>query len=460
MEENKKTIFMTIGRGMTARDLLLNDFAKILGSKYRVVILTPGYLDKEFLEKFSSFIIEPLYQRPLSPVKRRIEGIFIALHKSLIYNPTVDIRSRYDFLSVHSPVKFKNFRYFIQKYIFGKFFQRNLIRNFLKKLDALIFPCRLYDKMIKRYNPELVFITSIADDNETALLRNCKHLGIKSVAMPKSWDESSNYGYREKTDKIIVWSEYIKEEILKFQAYKESQIAVIGIPQFDYYKNIKLPSHEEFCGKFGLDPSKKIIFYGSEGPFSGKDHIAPFLKKKIEGGILENHQILIRPHFSYKSDEERFLDSIDNKIVFMDRFHRPSDFKDRTELSLEPVINLMCEIKYSDAAIIGPSTLFLDALANGKNAILYSFDERENTPLGESIKRFYEALWFKEILKLGAFALARNKEELLEKIKAIEENPKINESERNLMIERFCYKIDGQSGRRLFEVLDKSLSEK
>lgn len=196
--------------------------------------------------------------------------------------------------------------------------------------------------------------------------------------MPKSWDESSKFGYREKADRLIVWSQYMKEEALKFQGYKNSQILMTGIPQFDYYKNLKLPNREEFCRQFGLDPSKKIIFYGSEGPLNKKDHIVPYLEDKIKEGVLENHQILIRPHFSYESDIRRFQGMADKKYIFLDIFSKPSNFKDRTELSLGPVINLMCEIKYSDAAITGASTLFLDILANGKNAILYWFDDYFN----------------------------------------------------------------------------------
>ncbi len=451
---NKKTIFLTIGRAMTARNLLLNDFGRLLSEKYQVVIFTPAFKDREFNEKFSKFIIEPLYQRKRNSFARELEKFFVGIHKALIYNSTVELRTKYG-LNCRSDVKFKKIRHTMQKYVLGKFFQYDFIRDFFKKLDSIFFRCDLYNDVIDKYNPSLVFITNIGDDDEVDFLRNCKAKGIKSVGSPKSWDETSKLGFREKTDRFVVWSDYMKEEALKFQSYREKEIAIAGVPQFDYYKNLNLPTREEFCKKYGLDPSKKIIFYGSEGMANEHDHIALFLREKIKDGTLKNHQILIQPHFSYKADIDRFLDSVDDEIVFIDKFYRPSNFKDHTELSLDNVKNLMCEIKYSDAVITGTSTLILDAIANGKFVIIYNFDDREDLPYKDSVKRYLDALWFREILKIDLDNVVNSRDELIEKIKKVETEPSYKQAEREKLIERFCYKIDGQSGQRLFNIIDK-----
>lgn len=463
---NRKTIFIPISRAGHARNLLFSDFFNLLSNKYRIVFLLSDQ-DTEFKERFCKYDIETLFKRRLTPLKKKLETIFKSIHRALIFNPSSEVFAGLgrgtsvsgELLANGELVRYKRVRYFLAKQVFGKLLARKIIRSFFKYLDKKIFTCNLYDKLIDKYKPSLVFITSIGSDDQIALLRNCQKHDVQSVGMAGSWDNISKWGFREKVNLFAVWSAYMKNEALQFQGYKENEVIIVGVPQFDHYIEPNIYSKDEFIKKFKLDFAKKTILFGSEGPICTEDpYIVSFLQQKIKDGTLFGYQVLVRPHFNYKErDTSRFVPFVDNETVFMDIFYQTSQFKDGTSISLDTAINLIAEIRYCDVAITSTSTLVLDIIANGKQPILYSFDEDKNKPFKESTRRLYDSLWFREILKFGLDNMANSEEELIEKIKELTTNPDKDLAKREKLIERLCYRVDGSGGKRLFEVIDNYL---
>lgn len=453
MEKQKKTIFMTVNRAIIVRNIILNPAFQEFASHYRIVLFSPQFEDKQLKEMCSNCKIEQLFERKLTPFQRKLEQLFISLHKSLIYNPTIQVCSEYG-LMLRNPVRFKRLRNNIEKYFLGRFLSHEPVRRFFKWMDRKIFPCNLYDDVIDTYKPDAVFVTAIGSDDEIAFLRNCKAKGVKSIGMAMSWDNLSKSGFREKTDHFILWSDYMKEEALRFQGYQENELTIVGIPQFDNYVGESVEDKKTFFQRFGLDPQKKTIFFGSEGPVCPDDpYIVSFLATKIKDGTLSEYQILVRPHFAYKKDIERFLPFVDKRYVFVDSFYGSSQFKDGTSLDLSTVKNLSLEIQYSDVSITSTSTLVLDILANGRLPLLYNFDKDKTLHFRDSIRRLYDTLWFREIRAIGLDNMANSEEELVSKIKEFAQNPEKEEKKRSELIERFCYQLDGKSGKRLFECL-------
>ncbi|MCK5211068.1 CDP-glycerol glycerophosphotransferase family protein [Candidatus Parcubacteria bacterium] len=455
----KPIIFITTNKAIIVRNLFLNKHIDIIKEKFDIVIFTSHYKDNEFLKHFKGYNIEKLHQIQYPKFKKKMLALFKSFHKGLIYNPTVELATLYGtwYSGVaRGDVKFKFLRIFIQKYIFGTILNNTFCRDLFKSIDRLIFRCYKYDAIINKYRPELIMITNISDDMEIDLLRNCKRKNVKSVAMTKSWDNVSKWSFREKADKFMAWSDYMKDETLQFQDYKAKDIEIIGIPQFDYYKNLVIPAKDEFMEKYKMNQNKKTIFFGSEGPVCTSDpYIVSFLKQKIKQGVLKNYQIFVRPHFSYKGDEDRFKNLVDNITVFMDLDYKRSNFKDKTELSLSNVVNLTSGIVHSDIAITNASTLVLDIAANGKYPILYNFDEDKSIPFKDSTKRLYKSLWMREILKMNLDNLVDNEKELIAKIKEVENNQNFKKQELENLVKRFCYKVDGKSGERLFQFIEK-----
>jgi hypothetical protein len=462
MSNQKPTIFLTIDRGMVARNILLNDFFVRLKEKYQVVVFSPMSDDREFTDLFADkdVFFEKLVRHKMS----KMENIFYALHKALIYNPTVQIKTRHsiDFKNKQKETFWKLFKYYFQHIVFGFFLSKvRILREWLKKIDALIYNKNYYQVFFDKYKPIAIFVTNISSDDEIYLLRAAKKNNVLDFGMTKSWDNFSKAGFREKTSNLIVWSDYMKDEAVWFQCYKPEEIVILGIPQFDIYYQVKEKNtKKEFVGIYGLNISKKLILFGQEAPTASPDD--PYIVETIKDWIIKNNknwQILVRPNFSYKKAASHFEHLIDNQIVFMDLLNKPSRFKDEWDMSWEHLWRLAMSMRFSDVVVTSTSTLALDALASDNKVICYSFDKDKNKPYGESIKRLYQTMWFRDLKQYGlAKNIVNNEKELIEMLEdVLEKKKRDDESWRKRIIDRFCYLVDGQSGQRIFAYLDKKI---
>jgi len=277
------TIFITISRGGTARNILKSDVYKILKeSGNRIVILTPAYQDERFLKEFDYPNV--FFENLIEPEWTFLDRIMVGLHKTLIYNRNIELWDKYGYME-----KTNIWRYRIKKAIFFPLSRIKFLRRAIRWADKMLIKDRYYKELFDKYRPDLVFSTSVMEDADVFVLKQARSRKIFTIGMAKSWDNTSKMSFRVKTDKLIVWSQYVKNESLEFQGYKEKDIIVCGIPQFDFYAGDELKmTREEFFSLIGADPNKKLIFFGSSGGKACPDdaEIVEIISKAID-----NHDI-------------------------------------------------------------------------------------------------------------------------------------------------------------------------
>ena len=184
-----------------------------------------------------------------------------------------------------------------------------------------------YAKYFDKYKPDLVFSTSIINHFDTDILKEAKRRNIKTVALPRSWDNLAKVLFRVEPDLFLVQNEVMKRHAEKYQAIPSRKIKVVGFPQFDMYhdKSIIL-SKEDYYRLKNFDPKLPILFLGSEGIWSKCDeNIFEQIITDRDKGLISKCNILIRPHFSGATSHnfQRFAD-YDN--VYIDDKFRKSDF--------------------------------------------------------------------------------------------------------------------------------------
>lgn len=456
---NKKTLFITINRAIIARNILSNNHFIAFAKEYNIVAFVPPHIDKEFINMFQHNIsFEILQKRNLTGWKQILDNFFISLHKACIYNDTIELRTKYGLLK-RDKVKGKWIRHFIQKYVFGYGIGKsNMFKKLLHTIDTYIFFHKpMYTDFIKKYNPSLVFITNIASEEEIQLLVDCQKQGIPSVGMVKSWDSTSKFGFRGRVDHVAVWGEYMKKEFIQYQQYKESDISIVGIPQFDSYSQPPIISKKVFFQTFNLDESRPFIFFGSEGPVcEDEEYVIDCLLQAIQtkGSSLYNFQLFIRPHFGYKHQIDRFISYATHPNVVVDTMYSPSTFPDGMEYTLSSINNMHAAMIYAHAVITSASTLVLDAIANGVYPILFAFD-KEQIDYKDSVERLYQTAWFKEIEKMGLQHKAFSKDLLIDMTANVSKKRQQYQKNMESTIRYFCYAIDGKSGSRLTQLLRK-----
>ena len=209
----KPTILLTIIRSMTARNLLQNDFYRILRERFRIVILTPAASDPRFVEEFGhpNVRFEYFDEKSHSPA----DVFFLGLHKYLIYSKYIALKLRYGIRALTRPEDLSLSRYYALSALFIPLSKVRFLRELVRFIDYQFFQraeVEEFMRLIDRERPSLVISTSISSNIESALIKAARKRGVPAVGMPKSWDNASRAGWRTKADILVVRNEFRIEQ--------------------------------------------------------------------------------------------------------------------------------------------------------------------------------------------------------------------------------------------------------
>lgn len=297
-----KKICFVIPDGIGIRNYLYSELVEHLQHKNCEIILLHAISSDAITEinrihktKFKSYKLpvykESYYQKYLREVicyARLLHNTKITANNTILdnWNPNMSNFKKRVFyklvevLGKHSSKKYKRILKLEEKY---------------KK--ALIKGCKSQTKLLKSINPDVIFSTHQRSMNAVPLISAAQQMGITSVGAIFSWDNLPKARLTIRTNKYVVWSNYMKNELkLYYPEINEEEIAITGTPQFEFYYNNKfILDKKVFYNRYKLDASKKIIC------FSGDDKLtSPFDPNYLED-IAEtikkeklNIQILLR----------------------------------------------------------------------------------------------------------------------------------------------------------------------
>ncbi len=443
-----KTVFVTIARASLARNILQTGIVRRLtDAGHKIVLLTPAWQDEKFVKLFShpQIAFEPLK----TPARTGWDRFLIGFHVGLIYNATSEIVARYGTYH-HSETNL--FKWLSHKIVFTPLSHVRFLRDFFRWLDEKTRPDRDNGPLFDKYHPDLVFATNIMEDPDSFIVREAKRRGVPTIGMPKSWDNLSKMFMRSKPDQLIVWSEYMKGEAVKFQNFKRDDIRALGIPQFDIYFNREgLPTREAFLKQVGLEPGRKLVLFASEAKLSPPDpEFVDMLAKAIEDGRIPNAQLLVRPHFGFHRDPPRFDPFRGRPHVAVDTLYTANPvFYDQADYSIEHWQRLACSLIYADVVVTTFSTMTLDATACGTPAVNVMFDGRTPKPYRESIMRWYDTEHYLPVSATGAAVRADSESALIDAVNRCLQDRGIQMEGRERLKKEFIEPFDGKAGERI-----------
>lgn len=330
---------------------------------------------------------------------------------------------------------------------------KNFIRFlFLKtKVDVEI------NKIFDIYKPKCVFTPSMIDNEfDAQFAKVAKQRSIKLIGMVRSWDNFNNHGLLSVVpDVLYLQNKFLTEAVEKFQAInlKKIKYEVIGLPHYDDYydPSFYIKSKEDFFKSMDLDVTKRLILLGGSDFYYSEDSLPKTINEFIDSGDVSETQVIFRPHPSSIFDIKDFgLENL--KHVSLDDAFRGGKFKDK-----EKFINLMF---HSDIIVNIASTLSIDAAVFDKPAICINFDN-PNKELSkyEKVGRLYDTFdHYERLVSTNGVVLPESKGELLECINNYLENSALNKEGRYKIIEEFVSPFDGESGRRLSNLLSSDMN--
>lgn len=449
-----KTIFIIIGRGFLVRNFLRSGVLEILKkSSLRVVILFPltkGHKDvpeslrSEFegenvvIEGISRYSIGGLY------------GLYARIVRFCVYSKTT-----WTYCLVwgkrSSKKERSKIRVYLERILVFPLSRIAFFKTIARFIEEKFFVHNFFGEYFEKYQPSLVFSTSIISTPDILLMKEARRRGVKAVSMVKSWDNVAKFFYRVAPDKLLVQNELMRDAADKLQNFDKSKIRVVGFPQFDKYidKSIILP-REEYFSRIGLDPDRKLIFFGSEGVWAPyDDSIAEMLSNAVVNDrLVKPCSLIIRPHFTdFKNDRfDRFANTKNVKVD--DNYHISDFFLDNWDPSNEESRLFINLLFYADLMVTTTSTLTLDAACFDKPIINVAFNILYKD--GKDISDlFYNKDHYKWVLDTGAVDLVGSESELFDSVNKYLLNPELKRNERKELVKKLCYKIDGKSSQRI-----------
>lgn len=442
-----RTIFITCFFNLVVRNVLATDFLRALKSQkdLRLVLLIPEGKKDFFQKEFGgdNVVLEEVSFRPLS----RINLFFHVWSWNLLSTRSKKIHKLVQLGKDHNYL-----RYLINSLIAwsGKF---SPVRRLFRWLDSRLIPGGGVDYLFEKYEPKAIFASDIQDlraqeYSDAYFIREARRRGVFCVGMSRSWDSMTTKGLlRTLPDLLVVQSENIKDQAIKYHNVPAGIIEVVGTPHYDFYLTGKRKSREDFFKGFDLDPAKKLVLVAlSSDIWTGDANNNPYLLKAFTD---PDSQVIARfPIFGG-------VDLGDLKLppnVVLDAPRHTAKLEEAF-LSREDDEHLADLLYHSDLVVTGPSSIVLDAAIFDKPTVLVGFDGEKSKPLWASLRRYYEYEHQQAVIRMGDLKIAKNRDELVSLVRHYLVNPQDGRSGRRRVAESVCYRLDGKAGFRLADVV-------
>ncbi|MDB4992173.1 MAG: hypothetical protein JWL75_418 [Parcubacteria group bacterium] len=334
----------------------------------------------------------------------------------------------------------------------------------LRKVTRATHRSKLFAPLMKKYQPDLVFLPTIFAHNDIRLLKWCADHDVPTIGMIKSWDNLIGKDpLLVWPDRLIVHNELVRELAWSMHRFPYDRIFIGGIPQMDVYAQpATIPSRTELFEKYHLDQNKRLIMYTAVGRLISYHEleVITYLADVVHA-LAEPSQLLVRLHPAYPSDDAS-VEAIPGITVVRpgmagaERNPLRFDFEFRDE----EVRDLMGMLAHSDVIIQSGSTTAIDAACFDTPIISLGFDGyAKNVREEESASRLLKKDHFARIVATGGTRAVYTPAELEEALTAYLANPALDHAGREKIVSEQCYKLDGKSGERIGSYISSVISE-
>lgn len=457
----KKTVFIVVTRGFIVRNILRTGvLSKIRAKGVRIVIMLatmgrelPHELQSEF-ERFEGVEVIGVPDVRLGSWRGKVHRVFIFFASRFLYSG-----SSRNYILIGNSRKLKRSAaaayldtalYFILGHIPGR-------KRIARWMEQNVFTGHTYADLFEKYRPQLVFSTSIYSKVDIEFMKEARERGIATVSMPKGWDNVTKHIYRFVPDRIITQNEAMKRDMVRYQDVPAERIVVTGFPRFDWYRQPEmLLSREETFRRLGLDPQRRLLFFGSEGVWAPNDHmVAVAIAKHIQkDGFAKACCLLARPHFTDVASP-RFTEALSgySHVKVDDNFTRSEFFLDNWDPSVEESRLFVSAVHHCDVMITVASTLALDAACADKPVVLAGYNVLYNDTGTDLSKHLYESDHYRQVTATGAVTVAKNDSELFAAIDSALREPARQAAEREVLRGALCYRVDGHASERVADAV-------
>ena len=344
----------------------------------------------------------------------------------------------------------------------NKIFNSYLLNKYCKFEEKKFYPAHpSYLNQLKSNESKILFTTNSHLPNERELLSAAHQLNIPTIGFIKSWD-NVHKGIHSRPNKIAVWNDINKKELVDIEKYNPEDVFVTGPPQFDpYFKKDILIKKQEYFMKIGLQHDRPTILFATLGDFGlqiDESHWLDTLIDQIQKGYIKgNPQIICRLHpwsklelfQKYASIPWVKLSYIKNHIPALGWYMNQEEVKDMANM-----------IAHSDLVISPGSTVLLEAAIFNKPTLYPTFHDLQPERASQYFNTWQLGKHFERIKNLDLVPIIDDSKHFSSIINKSFENTNWYSDQRKQLVRDYIQFTDGNSTKRLADtVLDLANSQ-
>lgn len=330
------------------------------------------------------------------------------------------------------------------------------VAPYLEKLFTAYGDTANYGEIIATERPNVAVFSRLFFCDEIPLMRAAVQAGVPTVGAVASWDNLTTKGpLLPRMGKLLVWNDLLKDEAIRYHAYRPQDLIVTGAPHHDivFADRKQFASRSAFFASLGLDPKKKLITYAGEDPVISPD--VPAYVEQIADWVRNDRfsvpcQLLVRPHPQDDLSRYEYIRQLPG-IVF-DLPGTPSD-KYWMDMSRRDLVHLCETLMHSDVIANVTSTIVVDAAFFDTPSVCIGYGYTHPKTYFNSPMRFFEMDHFKYVLDDGATRVVESAEELRAAIDRYLIEPGLDREGRARIARRISHFDDGRSGVRTAEAI-------
>lgn len=324
-------------------------------------------------------------------------------------------------------------------------------------------------QLIDKYKPMAVWSTHPFLESEWPILWHSEKRGIPLLASIHSWDNITTRGpLFFQFDRILVWSELMKKELLKTQpTTKPESIIPVGSPQHDtFLDETQFMSREAFFKENGLDPDRPLILFAGGGrSYPDEPELLASVVQSLENSdFINSPQLWIR--FYGDDAHMKSLPKVTGrKGVFWEKATPEFWGAFRIEKTwssskgFEHYLNLL---KYCDVVVCFASTVTLDAAIMDRPVINICYDVNHRLDFWDSVRRkYFDRDHYQRVISSGGVRLAFDHHELVHIINEYLDDSSKDRVARKRLVQLICGEVDGNARSRIVSsIVDFALNSR
>ena len=300
------------------------------------------------------------------------------------------------------------------------------LRSELKKSErkgSLYGNCR---EILEKEKPDYVFCTNQRPVTAIAPLTAAQDLGIPTGTFIFSWDNLPKATMVVEPDHYFVWSEHMKNELLKYYPFiGKEQISITGSPQFEpHYDESLRKTREEFFRENNLDLEKEYICFSGDDITTCPDD--PHYLNDIAEAVLKLNQQGLNLGIIFRRCPVDLSDRYDTVLEKHKDIITPLAPKWKkagenwnailpTKEDLELQVNT---ILHTEAVINLASSMVFDAAVFDKPCLYLNYEVADKADPAWSPRKVYNFIHFRSMPSKKSVIWLNSKEEIEEKLKS------------------------------------------